>query len=338
MTGDPQIRADGSNTAYAALARPYLSVVIPTYRRTDTLERVLSGLGEQDPSVLAETEVVVCDDGSGDATEDVLRKVAARATYALAWVSLASNGGPARARNVALRRARGSVVLLLGDDILPAPALLLRHAAWHRQHPEAGGALLGFTTWPSELAGDPFLRWLEEGGRRYFFNYRDLPELEPVSAMHFYTCNVSFKKELLDIAGLFDEGFPFASHEDLELGLRLERAGLRLHFDRQALGFHWHRLDFRGTFERVYRMGHSSELFWLKANGTSPAWKRALRPLLAWLCGLSVTRNVARRGRDHAVPGAAPSPTRWLRLLDLAYWCGVADARRGRVDPGLEDA
>lgn len=332
-----EIRAEGRSAAWDAASRPFVSVVLPTFRRTDTLGKVLGALAEQDASALARAEVVVCDDGSGDATETVLREAAGSARYPLAWVSLARNGGPARARNEALRRARGAVVLLIGDDIVPGAGFLDRHVRWHERHPEPGAALLGLTTWPPELASDPFLRWLEHGGRRYFFNYRDLPEDRPASAMHFYTCNVSFKRALLDRAGPFDEDFPFASHEDLELGWRLERAGMRLWFDRGALAHHWHRLDFPGTFRRVYRMGHSSVRFWSKVPDTSPAWRRALRPLLAGVCGLRFVRRRVRADLERVI-GDGGSSEQWLRLLHFAYWCGAADARRGRVDPDLEDA
>ena len=311
---------------------PKLSVLIPTHRRLDTLPRVLEEVLRQAASIPGGAEVVVCDDASGDDTPGVLRRITAVAPVPFTWLSLEQNRGPAAARNAALKHCRGEAVLILGDDIIPAPGLLARHAAWHAGHPEDAAALLGFCTWPDELAADPFLRWLENEGRRYFFNYRDLLDGQPVSGMFFYTCNVSCKRALLERVGGFDESFPFASHEDLELGLRLERAGLRLVFDRAALGHHWHRLTFGGTVRRVYRMGCSSVLFWKKVPDPAGALKRVVSGVLARLAGLPLSRGRLYRAAEAAVP---PQASYRLFLLDLAYWCGVADGRAGRVDARL---
>ncbi|HMP77508.1 MAG TPA: glycosyltransferase family 2 protein [Kiritimatiellia bacterium] len=311
---------------------PSLSVLIPTHRRLDTLPRVLDEVLRQAATIPGGAEVVVCDDASGDDTPAVLKRLADSAPAPLRWISLETNRGPAAARNAALKHCRGDAVLILGDDIIPAPGLLARHAAWHVEHPGAEAALLGFCTWPAELADDPFLRWLEHDGRRYFFNYRDLPDGQPVSGMYFYTCNVSCKRALLARVGGFDESFPFASHEDLELGLRLERAGMRLVFDRGALAHHWHRLTLAGTLRRVYRMGYSSVIFWRKTPDPAGSVKRLARGVLSRLASIDFPRELLRRA---AADDAQAPASNWARLLDLAYWCGVADGRAGRVDPRL---
>ena len=61
------------------MARPKISVVIPTYNRRDLLPRALD-------SVLAQTlpvaEIIVIDDGSTDGTDDLLRRrFGSRLTY-----------------------------------------------------------------------------------------------------------------------------------------------------------------------------------------------------------------------------------------------------------------
>lgn len=314
------------------LDAPALSVIIPTHRRLDTLPRVLDEVLAQAATVAGGAEVWVCDDASGDGTDEALARVAAKASTPFGWLSFARNHGPACARNAAMARARGAALLLLGDDTVPAPGLLARHAAHHAAHPEETSALLGFCSWPGELAADPFLAWLEQGGRRYFFDYRDLPDGGVVSGMFFYTCNVSFKRALVTRAGGFDESFPFASHEDLELGMRLERAGMRLVFDRGARVEHWHRLTLDGTVRRIYRMGYSSVNFWKRVPDSSGVAKRLARSFLTAAAGTPFARCAVRRASTGAW---SPPSACWLRVLDLAYWCGAADGRRGRVDKQL---
>lgn len=324
---------DGASARFEALHNPFLSVVIPTYRRLDLLRRVIAELGAQLAPQSEAVEIVVCDDASRDGTVEWLAQQAQDDALPLAWIGLTKNGGPAQARNAAIRRARGEVILLLGDDIVPGPGLLARHGAWHRAHPEETAALLGRTTWPADMAVTPFMRHLESSGRSLFMNYRDLPVDRPISGMSFYTCNVSFKRALFARVGGFDEQFPFASHEDLEFGLRLEQAGMVLHYDPQVVGYHWHRLDLPGTVRRVYRMGYSSVLFWRQVGEQGSRLRRVLRRVLAGLMGWTFVRRwvlvLARRANRW--PGV------WGGLMHGVYWAGVADGRRARTDARFMD-
>lgn len=326
---------EDANEAFRRLELPFLSVVIPTFRRVDTLRQVLGEVSRQVQAAPAPVEVVVCDDGSADGTVACLRDACATLPMPMAWVSLQVNRGPARARNAALRRARGEVVLLLGDDIVPGPGLLEAHLGWHRGHPAPEDALLGSTRWPEAMHPDAFMRWLETGGRAFFMNYADIPEHTALSGMHFYTCNVSFKRGLAAAAGGFDERFPFASHEDLEFGMRLERAGMRMSFDRHAVGYHWHRLDQAGTFRRVYRMGNSAVRFWKCEPLRDAVWRRVGRRALAAVFSLTPVRAAVRAWAHRAALAAPPlraRPLAWLCLLHCAFWCGVADGRAGSTD------
>jgi glycosyltransferase involved in cell wall biosynthesis len=329
--------ASGANAAFRDRPPPSLSVVIPTYRRTDTIGRVLDALAASRGLAPGEAEVVVCDDASGDDTPRLLAAAAARLPLAMAWLSLGRNGGPARARNAALDRARGRAILLLGDDIVAPPDLLARHAAWHGAHPADTDALLGRTTWAPELNAGALMRWLEDGGRRFAFDFRGLPSGRPVSGRSFYTSNVSFKRALLDRAGPFDESFPFASHEDLELGDRFEREGMRLFYDPDAVAYHWHPLDWRALRRRIYRMGYSSVLYWRKVQRRGALPRRLARAGLTRLAATAPARagarSLARRGEEG--DAGCPRPFLWSAALTALYWCGAADAARGR--PAAED-
>ena len=317
------------NDAWRAGPVPRLSIVFPTHRRPDTLALVLDALNTQTGLSSAEFEVVVCDDASGDNTPEVLRRASARAAHPLACLVLPQQGGPARARNAAMHVVRVPVVLLLGDDILPPPNLVERHARWHAAHPETADALLGCTIWDETLPPNALMHWLEQGGRQFAFNYRDLSSDRPVSANFFYTCHVSFKRQLFTQAGGFDESFPFASHEDLELGLRMEQQGMRLHFDPTLVARHRHWLDLSAVCRRVYRMGYSSVRFW-RTVARPPSPPRALaRGLVMRIFEPDwVRRGTLRLGGS--VDLTYPRPLRWRLLLASQYWSGAADATRGR--------
>src|SRR5690606_29735822 len=66
-----------------------------------------------------------------------------------------------------------------------------------------------------------------------------------VGGAHFYTCNVSLPTAALRELGGFDTSFPCYA-EDTEFGLRLERAGYRVHYRPEARAHHHHVPRFEG--------------------------------------------------------------------------------------------
>ena len=320
-----------NNEAWRTGPLPRLSVVFPTYRRLDTLGCVLDALATQTGLEPGQFEIVVCDDASGDNTPQLLRDATARGPHPMACLSLARQGGPARARNAALQLVRAPVVLLLGDDILPPPDLVARHVAWHAAHPDPTEALLGYTTWAETPPPNALMLWLQDGGRQFAFAYRDLTADRPVSGYSFYTCHVSFKGALLKAAGGFDEAFPFPSQEDLELGLRMERQGMRLHYDPTLIAYHRHWMDLPSVSRRVYRNGYCSVRFW--STGVLPSsMARALaRRVLYGLFALPPLRRLCRRLPDRTDPEFRHTRSlRWTIMLLAIYWSGAADAAHGR--------
>ena len=92
---------------------PRISVVIPTYQRVESCRRAVSSALEQELPAL---EVLVCDDGSTDGTQDALESWA-REEPRLRYLRLPRNfGAPAAARNLGTQRARGEWVAFLDDD------------------------------------------------------------------------------------------------------------------------------------------------------------------------------------------------------------------------------
>jgi glycosyltransferase involved in cell wall biosynthesis len=343
-SSDNPVEPPSDEEREAALARqatatqrepPRLSILIPTHNRQELLLRTLTELKRQCTWGPDAVEVVVVNDGSIDETAEMLARFDPEARYAFHTFTLEKAAGPAVARNTGLRHVRGLTVLIMGDDVVPSERMVERHLAWHEEHPEPEAALLGRVGWPEELKPDPFMCWLEEGGRKFFFNYLDLPRDKPVAHDFFYTANVSLKRALIEQAGgFFEETFPFASHEDLEFGYRLGQAGMRLFYDPDTFGYHWHWLDLRGTARRIYIMGYSSLWYWAKVPDPSNRLRKISRWCLVQLgasrCAHRLLCMLIRRAENQ--PDGEQST--WGPILHLCYWCGAGDSRRQR-DAGL---
>jgi len=109
---------------------PLVSVVIPTYNRA-------ASIGEALDSVLAQTypamEIIVVDDGSTDDTRQILMQRYPQVRY-----FHQENGGVSRARNRAIREARGEFIAFLDSDDLWLPDKTEKQVACFKQHPDAG--------------------------------------------------------------------------------------------------------------------------------------------------------------------------------------------------------
>jgi hypothetical protein len=93
------------------------------------------------------------------------------------------------------------------------------------------------------------------------FNYGELLHGETPDWRHFYTSNLSLKTDVLKQFS-FDESFPHAAMEDIELACRIEAEhGLEMVFLPEALAYHLHPTTFIQACNRMIRVGESSAYF-----------------------------------------------------------------------------
>src|SRR5579884_2504543 len=102
---------------------PRASVVVPTYRRPDLLDRCLAALVAQDLGPQA-YEIVVADDAASEETGRQVERWATNDRPALRYVPVRHAHGPAAARNAGWRAARGEVIAFTDDDTVPDPGWL----------------------------------------------------------------------------------------------------------------------------------------------------------------------------------------------------------------------
>ncbi len=92
-----------------------VSVVIPNHNRATTLEAAVASVLAQD---YPDIEVLVCDDGSSDESEDVVRSFD---DARVRWLPGPRTGGPAAPRNRGVAAATGEWVAFLDSDDTWAP-------------------------------------------------------------------------------------------------------------------------------------------------------------------------------------------------------------------------
>ncbi len=231
-----------------------ISVVIPTFNRADILRRTLNLLATQN---FTDFEVVVVDDGSTDSTPRLLAEFQKKVDFPLHFFTQ-KNSGAAAARNLALQKVSGEIILFLGDDTLPRNNLLAVHADFHQKFPAPNFACLGFVKWHPEIRVSRFMRWLEKSGAQ--FKFHDLKKNSEIDFWRFYTSNLSLKKSFLG-AERFSEKFSGWGFEDAELGFRLQKKGLKLLFEPDAVVEHFHEISAESLEKRQFAAGKNLFLF-----------------------------------------------------------------------------
>jgi glycosyltransferase involved in cell wall biosynthesis len=213
--------------------------------------------------------VVLVDDGSTDATLEWLAANASRLSHVKIYQQ--DHQGAAAARNLGVQNALGDTIIFIDSDLVVTPVFLQSHAD-------------ALTTGQEELGND---RLFTYGAVINTCNFEQ-PTAEPYkitdfSAAYFATGNVAIAKHWLEQAGLFDTGFQLYGWEDLELGVRLKKLGLKLIKCPAAVGYHWHPAF---SLEQIPRMidqeiqrGRMGVLFYEK----HPTWEVKMMIQMTWL-------------------------------------------------------
>lgn len=132
---------------------PMVSIIVPAYNAKGTLPRLLRSILEQ---TFRDFEVIVVNDGSSDATEEVFYKVAGNDSR-FRLVSLGQNRGVSNARNVGIDHAQGVFLYFCdADDWLLPEAFEELVAAGS----DADVVLLASRFYTDEITWDYFAPWI----------------------------------------------------------------------------------------------------------------------------------------------------------------------------------
>ena len=235
---------------------PAISVIIPTFNRSAMLADTLESFAAQSLPK-NRYEVIVVDDGSKDATREVCRDFASRIELKYLHVD---NSGTSAAKNTGVLASRGKILLFFDDDDIADHRLLEEHLKAHEHHQAENIAILGYTTWAPTLSVTPLMRYVTDIGG-FLFAYGGLKDGQMLDFTYLWAGRCSCKRSFLAKHGVFNRQFRAPGIEDIELGYRLSKFGLRVVFHRAAVSYMTRAVTFDEFCERCERQGEALFLF-----------------------------------------------------------------------------
>lgn len=191
---------------------PLVSVVIPTYGRSDLLVRAIDSVLDQ---TYDNIEIIVVDDNNSDSehrkhTENVVK--AYMANHELIYIKHEKNTGGSAARNTGILVSKGEYVALLDDD-----------DEWFSEKIEK--QISYFETLDNDVGVIYCSYILKEYDRDKEYRRSEKGDLRKELLMLQFDPGASstlvFRKDVLEKIGYFDESFEH--HQDLEILIRLCR-------------------------------------------------------------------------------------------------------------------
>ena len=208
---------------------PEISIIIPSHNRRDLLGQVLDALAHQDAGT-PPFEVIVVADGCRDGTVEMLR--GASLPFPLCVCEL-PGVGPSVARNSGAQQALAPFLLFIDDDVIPTSAMVRAHVQAHEEDEER--AVVG----PYPPAPHVSRELFRLNARRWWHAHFDAQARPGHRFCHtdLLTGNLSMRRQTWDRVGGLDPQFARA-REDLELGVRLLKEGVRIFRAEKAVGWH----------------------------------------------------------------------------------------------------
>ena len=251
---------------------PKVSILIPCNNEQSTIRLLLESLREQ-TFPLAEMEVIISDGMSTDRTRDEIAAFQKDFPDLVICVVDNANRSIPSAVNRAIEFSRGEILVRLDAHSKPYPDYVAKCVQAHVENrgDNVGGVWEiqpGADTWIARSVAVAAAHPLGVGDALY----RHAKVASEVDTVPFG----SFKRELIERVGLFDE--TLLTNEDYEFNARVRKAGGRIWLDPSICSIYFARSTWLELAQQYWRYG-----FWkwrmLRRYPDTLRWRQALPPL-----------------------------------------------------------
>ena len=291
------------------------SVIIPVYNRPDEARELLESLCAQ---TCRDFEVVIVEDGSAIPCKEVAEAYADRLDI---HYYVKENGGPGRARNYGVERARGEYVLILDSDaVLPEGYIAAVEDELEREPADAFGG-------PDRAHPDftPMQKAINYAMTSFFTTGGIRGGKKKLDKFYPRSFNMGVRREVYQALGGFSD---MRFGEDIDFSTRIFKGGYRCRLFPEAWVWHKRRTDLKKFFKQV----HNSGIARIHLSKRHPGTLKLVHLLPAvFTLGCALLLVLA------AVAAALGCPHWWVMLLPLALFALIimADASRQERSVGV---
>jgi GT2 family glycosyltransferase len=226
---------------------PFVSIIIPTYRRPQPLRGCLEALTRLDYP-RSRFEVIVVNDGS----DRPLDTVTAPFQEDLTLIPLRQpNAGPAAARNFGASHAKGDYLAFTDDDCMPAPNWLTALA--ERLHATPDHLIGGRTL--NALPGNAYSSTSQAIIEVVYAHYNS----DPAGARFFASNNLLVPADQFRAIGGFDPAF--RTSEDRDLCDRWLHRGYHMTYAPDVIVYHAHALSLGSFWHQHFSYGKGARRY-----------------------------------------------------------------------------
>lgn len=294
---------------------PAVSVVIPVYNGTNYLREAVDSVAAQ---TFSDHEIVVVDDGSTDATWELIASFGSRVRG-----FRKQNGGVASALNLGIANARGRWIAWLSHDDLFLPAKLERQMALVAAEPGFQGCYTDY------FVGDADGRIIREVRTPWYPRIRAYREL--FGRAYIGGSTILVARSVFDAVGPFSESLRYT--QDTEMWLRIVRRFEIGRVTEPLVVERWH--PGQDSHNRDVMRAEAQRMYLTAFEAVSPAELFADRRQLPpprdrarahrWLAD---TMAAHRKWFDFADEHYRAAAVLWPSWRNPARWRGAIGARR----------
>jgi len=238
------------------------TVILPTYNRLSVLKSCLSAFSNQTNKNF---EIILIDDCSSDGTKEYIENYDFKN---LKYIRLKERSGPYFARNIAIKKAIGKIIIFVDSDVIVFPDFIEDHIKIHEKAENlVVQGMVKHVKKPQEANINKF----------YMPNALCLGT--------FITQNASVRKKYLISVGGFEDFGPEMGYKDIDIGLKLMDLGLSWVYGiRKCKAFHIDgettEKNLKKTFKKWKKQGTSAYYFTKKWGKRGEKYARTKRALL----------------------------------------------------------
>ena len=219
------------------------SIIVPVYNRPDEIQKLLESLSAQ---TVKPFELVIIEDGSKERCDHLLGYY--RSFFTIHY-HYKENEGRCEARNYGLQRAGGDYMLFFDSDVILPP--------FYFERLEAAMAASPCDCFGGPDAADDSFSDMQKAVSHSMTSFWTTGGIRGGKVVMEKFCprtfNMGISRKVYETVG----GFNDMLGEDIDLSLRIRKAGFDIRLIRETFVYHKRRIDFARFFKQVNNFGQA---------------------------------------------------------------------------------